>query len=177
MKEKLAHALCVRRACLSYDLSCETAASAFANSVFNFRRKAATKLFNLKKRCKNKKKSINNQTKTSNQSIKIKKNLNPDLSCSRELSSTRDSIFSSSVSSSCFSRRSSASCCSRWRFSFSALLLIEDLKGWSELTSSEDWDSVLRDLWRLQAMHSINNSQNSYIFWRTRLVCVYSTHL
>lgn len=107
------------------------------------------------------KKSINNQTKTSNQKLKIKKNLNPDLSCSRELSSTRDSIFSSSVSSSCFSRRFSASCCSRWRFSFSALLLIEDLKGWSELTSSEDWDSVLRDLWRLQAMHSINNSQNS----------------
>lgn len=72
MKEKLAHALCVRRACLSYDLSCETAASAFANSVFNFRRKAATKLFNLKKRCKNKK--INKQPNKNKQpKIKIKK--------------------------------------------------------------------------------------------------------
>lgn len=70
MKErKVSERFVCKTACLSYDLSCKTAASAFANSVFNFRRKAATKLFNLKKKCT----IINKQTnKNKQQSIKIK---------------------------------------------------------------------------------------------------------
>lgn len=54
MKErKVSERFVCKTACLSYDLSCKTAASAFANSVFNFRLKAATKLFNLKKKMHN----------------------------------------------------------------------------------------------------------------------------
>lgn len=67
MKErKVSERFVCKTACLSYDLSCKTAASAFANSVFNFRRKAATKLFNLKKKCK----KLNKQTNTQKQATK-----------------------------------------------------------------------------------------------------------
>lgn len=68
MKErKVSERFVCKTACLSYDLSCKTAASAFANSVFNFRRKAATKLFNLKKNAQN---SINKQTNKQKQVTK-----------------------------------------------------------------------------------------------------------